>query len=224
MRKGRKEQGQFHRRPNIALRLAAILLVLVCLSVWLMNGLFAKYRTSDEGGDGARVISFGDISLTETGDFANNNGTAVMIPGVDLIKDIEIRFGGSEASTYVFVEMKLSKNWNPTTDHLTFGAYNNALVFKINNEINDTTVWEYVTHTVADTYISYVYCYEVEPNEELTADFIADNGKITVTSTITKANALAVEDMNIDVRAVVVQSNGFSDSKKAWASVTGISN
>lgn len=113
MRKGRKDQGQFHRRPNIALRLAAILLMLVCLSVWMMNGLFAKYRTSDEGGDNARVMKFGQLFLIESGQF--NLGKGMLIPGVSLEKDVWINFTGSEAATYVFVEAELSGHWTRTT-------------------------------------------------------------------------------------------------------------
>ena len=128
MRKSRKEQGQFHRRPNIALRLAAILLVLVCLSVWLMNGLFAKYRTSDEGGDGARVITFGNLYLIESGNFIN--GKAKLIPGVDLVKDVWVNFTGSESSTYVFVEVELPDFWKLKKDsngNISFEALNGRI-------------------------------------------------------------------------------------------------
>lgn len=219
MRKSRKEQGQFHTRPNIALRLAAILLMLVCLSVWLMNGLFAKYRTSDEGGDGARVISFNDISIVEKGDFANTNGTAIMIPGVDLTKNIEVEFAGSESATYVFVEMRLSKNWY-TTDNKGFSAYSNALQFAVDTTKDSAdNVWTYLTKAENDKDIAYIYYCVLEPNEVLDKQFIANGGKITVSSTITKAAALSVEDMNIDVRAIVVQSNGFASPEAAWDTI-----
>lgn len=58
MRKGRSDKGQFHNRPNIALRLAAVMLVMVCVSTWMLAGLLAKYTGSGEGADVGRVAAF----------------------------------------------------------------------------------------------------------------------------------------------------------------------
>ena len=79
MRRGRRNSRQFHSGPNFAMCCALLLLSLVCLSTWMMSGLHAKYTTSDSGSDSARVIKFGEISITEMGDFAGDN-KAIMIP------------------------------------------------------------------------------------------------------------------------------------------------
>ena len=45
-------------KPNIAIRVALILLALTCLSVWFTAGMLARYTTQDSGSDGARVAKF----------------------------------------------------------------------------------------------------------------------------------------------------------------------
>ena len=228
MQKSRKKQGQFHNRPNIALRLAAILLMLVCLSVWLMNGLFAKYRTSDEGSDSARVISFGELSLDEKGDFIDGEGP--LIPGVDLIKDVTVKFTGSESSTYVFVEVDLPEGyWTRTA-----GAGDSGDVFEA---LSDRISWEVAggwTYLPQETEQSpYIYYCEVKPNTALNRKFIAGynredlnaKGVIKVDKTITRQDMADIEDyeipISINLRAIVVQSNGFTSPLEAWQSVDG---
>lgn len=228
MQKSRKKQGQFHNRPNIALRLAAILLMLVCLSVWLMNGLFAKYRTSDEGSDSARVISFGELNLYEEGDFIDGLGS--LIPGVDLIKDVTVQFTGSESSTYVFVEVDLPGGY---WDRMA-GAENSGDVFEaLSGRIkwNVASGWTYLLQEPEQS--TYIYYCVVEPNTALIRKFIAGydgegadaQGVIEIAETITRQNMAEIEDyeipISINLRAIVVQSNGFTSPLEAWQSVDG---
>ena len=216
MQKGRKGKGQFHNRPNIALRLAAVLLMLVCISIWMLNGLFAKYRTSDEGSDSARVIKFGNITLTESGDFGTGGGTAYLIPGVDLKKDVLVKFTGSESATYVFVEVELPAHWS-SGDNVIFSAFSERVQWSV------ATDWRYLKLQDKPT-TKFVYYCEVPPNTELSKHFIKD-GKITVAPTLTKKDMETIaglpEALQINLRAVVVQSNGFASPEAAWASVAG---
>lgn len=228
MHRSRKVQEQFYNRSNIALRLAAILLMLVCLSVWLMNGLFAKYRTSDEGSDRARVISFGELHLDEEGDF--DTGTGMLIPGVNLIKDVKVQFTGSESSTYVFVEVELpGKHWTRKA-----GTENSGDVFSAFSDYISWKVaggWTYLTQESEQS--SYIYYCEVEPNNTLTRKFIAGDdeqgadakGVIKVAKTITRQNMEEIKNyeipISINLKAIVVQSNGFADPLEAWQSVDG---
>lgn len=222
MRKSRKEQGQFHNRPNIALRLAAILLVMVCLSVWMMNGLFAKYRTSDEGGDGARVIAFGALSLIEEGNFLS--GPAPIIPGVDLIKDVTIDFTGSEAATYVFVEVDLpGGHWTRTPATETTKEMYSALADRVSWEVVDG--WTYLQQTGDPS--PYIYYVELDPKESLNKKFIAGGqdgkGVIKVSNTLVKRDMTDIAayetPITINLRAVVVQRNGFESPLAAWQSI-----
>lgn len=228
MQRGRREQGQFHNKPNVALRLAAILLVMVCLSIWLMNGLFAKYRTSDKGSDSARVIKFGDISLEESGDFEDGKG--VLVPGVNLIKDVDISFTGSESSTFVFVEVELPIHWSGSviqdsgsTDIRYFSAYQNKVYWTV------ATSWKYLPIEDEEATTRFVYYRELAPNEVLSkAEFIAGD-IITVKETLTKSElehiARLPQSLIINLRAIVVQSNGFTGqteterAQAAWASI-----
>lgn len=210
MQKGRTGKGQFHNRPNIALRLAAVMLMLVCISIWMLQGLFAKYRTSSSGQDSARVMSFGNITLTESGDFGTGGGTAYLIPGVDLKKDVSVEFTGSESATYVFVEVGLSSHWS-ITDNKNFSAYTNRLKWAVADG------WTFLKKDAETN--TYVYYRELKPNEALSADFIAADGAITVDKQIKKSEIAGMTGIQINLRAIVVQSNGFASPEAAWASV-----
>jgi len=219
MRKGRSDKGQFHNRPNIALRLAAVMLVMVCVSTWMLAGLLAKYTTQDSGNDNARVIQFGDLNMTEIGDFATGS-TAMIIPGVNLQKKVLVSFSGSESATYVFVEAILSGGWIPTSEdcksfvisddmgnnQLTWGVADGWTLAEA-NEVNGT----------------YVFYRKLAPNDdslyEPGVDFIANDGIITVSDQITKSEIAGMTGISIKLRAVVVQSNGFAEPGAAWASV-----
>ena len=61
--------------------LAGVLFCLVLITTSMMGGLFARYITSATGSDSARVASFGDLTLTETGDFdGTENKKGMIIP------------------------------------------------------------------------------------------------------------------------------------------------
>ena len=49
--------------------MAGVLFCLVLITTAMMGGLFARYITSATGSDSARVVVFGNLTLTETGDF-----------------------------------------------------------------------------------------------------------------------------------------------------------
>lgn len=209
MQKGRDSKGQFHKKPNIALRLASVMLIMVCVSTWMLAGLLAKYTTQDSGTDNARVISFGNLTLTEIGDFADD-GLAMIIPGVDLQKKVLVNFTGSEAATYVFVEAILSGNW-VTSNNKTFSVGGDRLQWAVADG------WTLVEANTGNG--SYVYYRELTPNTSLQADFIANEGRITVNDQITKSEITGMTGISIKLRASVVQSNGFASPSAAWTSV-----
>ena len=67
MRKGGLRQGKLNNRPNLMLRLAAVLAVLAAASFWCLSGLLARYAENTESGDRARVASF-DVSAQGSAD------------------------------------------------------------------------------------------------------------------------------------------------------------
>lgn len=194
--------------------LDGVLLCLVMITTALMGGLFARYVTYGTGSDSARVAKFGELTITETGDF---DGTAVkkgmIIPGVDLTKNAAVDFEGSEMSTYVFVEVILSDNWERADNTFSAGSH-----------LSWTMADGWIYHT-EDTYNGnkrYIYYQELEPNAVLTAaPIIADGGKITVSPGITKAQITALGNTAISFRASVIQSGGFETAGEAWTALAG---
>ena len=247
MQKGRRRKRQLHNRPNIALRLAAVLLVMVCISTWMMDGLFAKYRTSSSGQDNARVIGFGNLTLTEEGDFGTDGGQGYFAPGMNLKKQAIVNFTGSESATYVFMEVTLSEHWKKADDGQTFfiqreDATEKQLEWAVAGDwlTEDKEGQKFLTmntNTITNEN-TYVYYRALSPNEKLTdAKFFANMGNdgnewnVTVSPSIKRADIANIKkyiidgkeyenDILINLRASVVQSNGFDDATAAWSSIS----
>ena len=196
-------------KMNIPMCLAGVLFCLTMVSVYMVSGLYARYSTSGTGSDSARVIKFGDISISETGDFQEGTKNMLVIPGVDLAKKAVVNFEGSEAATYVFVEVDLTGPWEYEETGKTFHI----------DVMDDTMVdwsvaggWQYLEDT------DYVFYQELGPNTPLSADIIKES-KIRVSDSITKTTIGTLQDASITFRASVVQSNGFENVQAAWASL-----
>ena len=70
-------------KKNVMMRIASVLLVAVMLTTCVISGTFAKYVTSDEATDSARVAKWG-VVVTVTGDaFAKTYALDTVAPGVD---------------------------------------------------------------------------------------------------------------------------------------------
>lgn len=198
-------------KVNIPMCIASVLFCLTLISIHLTSGLYAKYISSASGSGSARVIAFGDLTLTETGNFYEDN-KLMIIPGVDLTKKAVVDFAGSEAATYVFVEVKPSA-WQVASDNESFSI-----------TLNSKTAMQW---SIADGWMflksangTYVYYRELAPNTVLDdADIIAEDGKITVSDQITKNEIASMTGISIKLRATVVQSGGFESPEAAWNSV-----
>ena len=195
---------------NIPMCIAAVLFCLTLFSMHLTGGLYAAYTTSSSGGDSARVIKFGNLTLTEEGDFYEAN-KLLIVPGMDLTKRVRVKFDGSEAATYVFVEITPEK-W-ATTDNIKFSFSMNGkdlMQWSIEDE------WKFLQSDKG----AYIYYRELSPNTELDGvDVISDKGTITVSSKITLSEIKSMTGISIKIRASVVQSGGFKSPSAAWASI-----
>lgn len=197
-------------KVNIPMCIASFLFCLTLISIHLSSGLYAKYISSASGNDSARVIKFGELTITETGDFYEDN-KLMIIPGVDLTKKATVSFSGSESVTYVFVEI-MPTGWS-ATDDVTFALLSNG---KTAMQWSIADGWVFLKSDNG----TYIYYRELAPNLELVkADIIAGNGKITVSDQITKSEIKAMTDISIKLRATVVQSGGFENPEAAWDSV-----
>ncbi len=221
---------QFHNAKSpvnwgsILMRTALVLFVLTAISVYLLSGALARYSTSANGSDGARVFKFGALTITEKGDFADPNRTAYIIPGVDLTKDVEITFNGSEATTTVFAELILSKNWERSDNQFAMGPVDARLLYW-----SVDTDWTYLTFEAYDENTTrYVFYQNLEPNEAFENVDVIDgvhkengtiDGIIRVSPNLTAADLAALGDTTISVRAHVCQNSGFDSVEAAWDSV-----
>ena len=185
---------------EVVMWVAGVLFCLVLITRSMMGGLFARYTTSGSGYDHARVIRFGDIYITETGDFVGSSNKLLITPGVDIAKKAVVQFEGSEAATYVFLEVNCSEGWTAED-----GVFSN----------NGKLTWQ-----IADGWKALgnnVFYRILVTNESLEADIIRD-GVIHVSPDISNSE---IRDLSctISFRASAVQSHGFENAEAAWESL-----
>lgn len=225
-----RKRRRSNSRTNKPIAMAMVLLYLTIFSVYLTSGLYAKYTTQDNAGDGARVIKFGGLTLTETCGYENNAEPSeqdlVIIPGVNLIKDVEVSFTGSEADTYIFVEAEM-KGW-VTNDHVNFSVMSEAVenengeIVKSSEAYMSVSVngeWKFLTSD-KDKYVYYLL---LESNTEMPENaekFIAKDGLITVSPKITRTEIKDMTDIEINITAYAAQAGGFLSPQAAWESVS----
>ena len=183
--------------------LAGVLFCLVLITTAMMGGLFARYITSGTGSDSARVVAFGNLTLTETGDFVESEGkkTAKIIPGVDLEKKVTLSFDASEVATIVFVEVS-APGWTVP----------DGKTFMMGTQIywNMAAGWTHLPGT------QYVYYMELDTNTALTDVDIIKGGVIHVSKDIKESNIQSLDKLNISIQASVIQNDGSLTPETAW--------
>ena len=206
-----KYNEKTERKPKFRLPFSAVLFYIVLIAAAVSGVTFSKYVTGTTVGDAARVAIMRDITVTETGNFAEPEKW-VITPGADMIKNAVVNFEGSEMACYVFCEIK-AKGWSKLDDNYSF-AYSadgeNILGWAVNKD------WNYLSGNGSDNGSEAVYYRIVSANTVLQADVLADGGKITVSENITKTQlGLLPKDMQIKISATAVQYNGFSGGSAA---------
>lgn len=186
-------------KPNKRrLPLRAWLLYLAVATFALTGVTFSRYVASAHSQDEGRVITFGDLTVTDS-------GSVQVQPGVAAKKDLTVRFEGSEAATYVFVELKGS-DWTRGAD----GIYHDAAGL--------------MTWRVADGWTHLrdnVYYRALSPNTALTAGLI-DGGTVDVSENMTRTELEKLSKaLSIRVQAAAVQREGGDTAETAWARVNG---
>lgn len=200
---------RYNRSKNIApsdilLYAVAVLLCAVLISAGAVAGNWARYRTSDSGSDSATVIGFGTLTLEPS---ANNS--TILLPGEGGTWQAHVIFGGSEAQTYVFLRLSLADGWSVDGTSLT--SLGGGVSIEISQE------WSVLSSAAGEA----VLYMSLDPQESADdVPIFANNGKITVSATVTQEQ-LATLDGMFSVKAFAVQGNGFSDADAAWSSISG---
>lgn len=185
-------------KPNKRrLPLRAWLLYLAVVTFALTGVTFSRYVASAYSQDEARVITFGDLTVTDS-------GVTQVQPGVAAKKDLTVRFEGSEAAVYVFAEVQ--DGWTLGAD----GIYHDAAGL--------------MTWRVADGWTHLqdnVYYRELAPNTALTAGLIA-GGTVDVSENMTRTELEKLSKaLSIRVRAAAVQREGGDTAQIAWKRLGG---
>lgn len=186
-------------KPNKRrLPLRTWLLYLAVATFALTGVTFSRYVASAHSQDEGRVITFGDLTVTDS-------GSVQVQPGVAAEKDLTVRFEGSEAATYVFVALEGS-DWTRGAD----GIYHDAAGL--------------MTWRVADGWTHLqdnVYYRELEPNTALDAGLIA-GGTVDVSENMTRTELEKLSKaLSIRVRAAAVQREGGDTAQIAWERLGG---
>ena len=188
-------------KPNKRrLPLRAWLLYLAVATFALTGVTFSRYVASAHSQDEARVITFGDLTTV------TDSGSVQVQPGVPAKKDLTVRFEGSEAATYVFVELKGS-DWTRGADNRTYTYGAGSLSWRVADG------WTHLQDNV--------YYRELAPNTVLDAGLI-DGGAVNVSENMTRTELEELSKaLSIRVQAAAVQREGGDTAETAWARVNG---
>ena len=186
-------------KPNKRrLPLRAWLLYLAVATFALTGVTFSRYVASAYSQDGARVITFGGLTVTDS-------GSVQVQPGVAAKKDLTVRFEGSEAAVYVFAEVQ--GGWTLGADNRTYTYGAGSLSWRVADG------WTHLQDNV--------YYRELAPNTALDAGLI-DGGAVNVSENMTRTELQAAAGtLHIHVRAAAVQREGGDTAETAWARVNG---
>lgn len=187
-------------KPNKRrLPLRAWLLYLAVVTFALTGVTFSRYVASAHSQDEGRVITFGDLTVTDS-------GSVQVQPGVPTEKNLTVHFDGSEAATYVFVELKGS-DWTRGADNRTYTYGGGSLSWRVADG------WTHLQDNV--------YYRELAPNTALDAGLIA-GGAVNVSEDMTRTELEKLpKALSIHVKAAAVQREGGDTAETAWARVNG---
>ena len=197
-------------KVNVPICVAGILLCLTLFSVHLTSGIYARYTTTASGSDSARVISFGDITLTKIGEV-----NQYIAPGVEMTLNASVTFDGSESATYVFMEVTPT-GCMTVSDGLTYMLAASGATWTVDTTVgDDKPAWNYLKKDGN----AYVYYISLQPNQALTGRLLFKESTTNISEGITAEAIASLGTGSAEFRASVVQSIGFDSVEAAWNSV-----
>lgn len=186
-------------KPNKRrLPLRAWLLYLAVATFALTGVTFSRYVASAHSQDEGRVITFGDLTVTDS-------GSVQVQPGVAAQKDLTVHFDGSEAAVYVFAEVQ--GGWTRGADNRTYTYGAGSLSWRVADG------WTHLQDNV--------YYRELAPNTALDAGLI-DGGAVNVSEDMTRTELEKLSKaLSIRVQAAAVQREGGDTAETAWERLSG---
>ena len=186
-------------KPNKRrLPLRAWLLYLAVVTFALTGVTFSRYVASAHSQDEGRVITFGDLTVTDS-------GVTQVQPGVAAQKDLTVHFDGSEAAVYVFAEVQ--GGWTRGADNRTYTYGADSLSWRVADG------WTHLQDNV--------YYRELAPNTALDAGLIA-GGTVDVSENMTRTELEKLsKGLSIRVQASAVQREGGDTAQIAWERLSG---
>lgn len=186
-------------KPNKRrLPLRVWLLYLAVVTFALTGVTFSRYVASAHSQDEGRVITFGDLTVTDS-------GSVQVQPGVAAEKDLTVHFDGSEAAVYVFAEVQ--DGWTRGADNRTYTYGADSLSWRVAGG------WTHLQDNV--------YYRELAPNTVLDAGLIA-GGTVDVSENMTRTELEELSKaLSIRVRAAAVQREGGDTAQIAWERLGG---
>ena len=186
-------------KPNKRrLPLRAWLLYLAVVTFALTGVTFSRYVASAHSQDEGRVITFGNLTVTDS-------GVTQVQPGVAAKKDLTVHFDGSEAAVYVFAEVQ--DGWTRGADNRTYTYGAGSLSWRVADG------WTHLRDNV--------YYRELAPNTALDAGLI-DGGAVNVSEDMTRTELEKLSKaLSIRVKAAAVQREGGDTAQIAWERLGG---
>ena len=96
---------QTEKNRSLVLRIAAVLLCLILISLWMLGDMYARYTTDKDGSDGARVAAF---NITESGTAAQDIEADVN-PGESLDYTVTVT---NQSETAIHYEIAVENKYN----------------------------------------------------------------------------------------------------------------
>ncbi len=186
-----------------------ILLCLVLVTGHFAGGIYAKYATENGGGDSGRVISFGELTVTEDNDL-------LVAPGCSIRRQTNVSFGGSEAQTYLFVKIGYDENvwqWKDGTKLQTITTYTDEHLPIAQLELASN--WTKLEDALGVFYL------EVPSNTVIEKQPVFANSGVVDLPAVGMSKLQGLVNTSITVDVVVVQANGFESVQDAWNAVKG---
>ena len=187
------------------------LLYLFAATLLLSGVTLSQYVASDFGGDSARVIKIGELTIEESGNGAGGDRW-ILTPGVDVTKRATVKFDGSEAACYVFLKIN-APGWSHTdeqTHHFFYMPSGSSAELLAWDVTSSPDGWTYLRQDGDDC----IFYTVLAPNTSLSREIVANGGKITVNPAIRRSQLTALPQ-NLTFTAIAVQYDGFGNDLPA---------